>query len=78
MLAPISWLKDYIDITLPLKDLMWCMTEVGLTTEASHDTEGEKVLDVEVTPNRPDWLNIVGIAREIAAIEGSKIKFPIT
>ena len=76
MLAPISWLKDYVDIKLSLKDLMWRLTEVGLTTEAFHDTEGEKVLDVEVTPNRPDWLSIMGIAREIAAIEESKVKYP--
>lgn len=76
MLAPIPWLKDYIDIKLSLKDLMWRLTEVGATTEASHETESERVLDVEVTPNRPDWLSIVGIAREIAAIQGTKIKFP--
>ena len=27
----------------------------------------DAVLDIEVTPNRPDWLSVVGIAREIAA-----------
>lgn len=77
MLAPISWLKDYVDIKLDLKNLMWRMTEVGLTTEGYHETEGEKVLDVEVTPNRPDWLSILGIAREIAAVQGSKVSPPV-
>lgn len=76
MIAPINWLKDYVAISFPLKDLMWRMTEVGMTTEAYHETEGETVLDIEVTPNRPDWLCLLGIAREIAAIQGSKIKTP--
>lgn len=34
------------------------------------------VLDIEVTPNRPDWLNHVGIAREIGAIYGTKVSLP--
>ena len=36
----------------------------------------DTVLDIEVTPNRPDWLNHVGIAREIAAIYGTKVSLP--
>lgn len=28
---------------------------------------GDVVIDFEVTPNRPDWLGVVGIARELAA-----------
>jgi phenylalanyl-tRNA synthetase beta chain len=28
---------------------------------------GDAVIDFEVTPNRPDWLGVVGIARELAA-----------
>lgn len=34
------------------------------------------VLDIEVTPNRPDWLNHLGVAREIAAIYGTKVSMP--
>ena len=34
------------------------------------------VLDIEVTPNRPDWLNHLGVAREIAAIYGTKVAPP--
>jgi phenylalanyl-tRNA synthetase beta chain len=34
------------------------------------------VLDIEVTPNRPDWLNHMGVAREIAAIYGTKVSTP--
>jgi len=36
------------------------------------------VLDIEVTPNRPDWLSHVGVAREVAAIYGTKVSLPRT
>lgn len=54
------------------------MTEAGLTCESVKKINGEEVLDVEVTANRPDWMSIVGVAREIAAIQGlsTKIKEP--
>jgi len=34
------------------------------------------VFDLEVTPNRPDLNNVIGIAREIAAITGNSLKVP--
>jgi phenylalanyl-tRNA synthetase beta chain len=74
MLVPISWLKEYVEIDLRLKDLMWKMTEIGMATESYQKVGKEIVMDVEVTPNRPDWMSIVGIAREIAALQGKKIK----
>jgi len=52
------------------------MTEAGLTCESTQKEGGEIILDVEVTANRPDWMSIIGVAREIAAIQGVKIKEP--
>ena len=37
---------------------------------------GDTVLDVNVTPNRSDCLSMIGMAREVAAITGKKIKLP--
>ncbi|KQW73245.1 phenylalanine--tRNA ligase subunit beta [Phenylobacterium sp. Root77] len=34
----------------------------------------EAVIDFEVTPNRPDWLGVVGIARDLAAAGLGKLK----
>jgi phenylalanyl-tRNA synthetase beta chain len=36
----------------------------------------DTVLDIEVTPNRPDWLSHVGVAREVAAIYRTKVALP--
>ncbi len=35
------------------------------------------VYDLEITPNRPDWNSVIGIAREIAALTGHPLKLPV-
>ncbi|MEO6197189.1 MAG: phenylalanine--tRNA ligase subunit beta [Dehalococcoidia bacterium] len=37
---------------------------------------GDTIIEVEVTANRPDWLSIVGIAREVAALTGERWRDP--
>jgi phenylalanyl-tRNA synthetase beta chain len=50
-------------------------TPVGISlSEAFGGTD--TVFDIEVTPNRPDWLSLIGIAREICALTGRPLKLP--
>jgi phenylalanyl-tRNA synthetase beta chain len=37
---------------------------------------GDIVLDLDITPNRPDCLSVIGIAREIAALTGEPLHLP--
>ncbi len=37
---------------------------------------GETVLDIELTPNRPDCLGVVGVARDVSAITGNPLRQP--
>jgi len=37
---------------------------------------GDVVLDLDITPNRPDCLSVIGIAREIAALTGESLRLP--
>jgi phenylalanyl-tRNA synthetase beta chain len=37
---------------------------------------GDTILGLDITPNRPDCLSVIGIAREIAALTGSKVHLP--
>src|SRR3989344_4688181 len=76
MIVPLSWLKEYVDITLTPKELGEKLTEVGLGCEKIIKTKDDVIFELEITPNRPDCLSIIGVAREIAAIENKKIKFP--
>ncbi len=40
------------------------------------DYMGEVVLELELTPNRPDCLSIIGVAREVAALLGGALRLP--
>lgn len=37
---------------------------------------GEVILDLAVTPNRPDCLSLIGVAREVAALIGQSVHLP--
>ena len=37
---------------------------------------GDYVLDLEVTPNRPDCLSVLGVAHEVAALTGGTVREP--
>jgi len=37
---------------------------------------GDTIFDLEVTPNRPDCLCVIGIAREVAALTGQEVRLP--
>lgn len=76
MIVPLSWLKDYVDITLVPEKLGDKLTEVGLGCEKITKSNGDVTFELEITPNRPDLLSIIGIAREIAAFEQKKIRYP--
>lgn len=38
----------------------------------------DPVFEIDLTPNRPDCLSIIGVAREIAALQKTKLKYPDT
>jgi len=76
MKIPFSWLKEYIEGELELKKLANSLTMAGLEVGAIEEFQGDTVLDIEITPNRADCLSVIGIAREIKAIFGVKLKKP--
>lgn len=40
------------------------------------DLLGDVIFELSVTPNRADWLSVVGIAREVAALTGETVREP--
>jgi phenylalanyl-tRNA synthetase beta chain len=40
------------------------------------DLVGDSIIDLDITPNRPDCLSIIGIARESAALTGQTVRVP--
>ncbi len=69
-----KWLKDLIDIELSAEELAEHLTRVGITVEGVHLHGDDSVFDIDLTSNRPDCLSHLGVAREIAAITGKKLR----
>jgi len=72
MIISTNHLKKIVDLP-PQEKLVEILTSAGLNVEGIKDD----VLDLEITPNRGDCLSILGVAREIGAKTGQKIKFAI-
>lgn len=74
MKLPIEWLKEFVAVKLSPRQLAERLTMAGLEIGAIEEMEAGAVFDIEITPNRPDWLSIAGIAREVAAITQTPLK----
>ena len=67
MRVNLDFLKKYIDINDDQTELKELLASIGLEVDEIIDADGTTVFEVEITPNRPDWLSHIGIAREIHA-----------
>lgn len=76
MKVPIGWLREYLDFTCPLQELADDLTMAGLEVEEIVGSGEDTVFDVKVTPNRGDWLSMIGVAREAAPLVGTRMKMP--
>lgn len=75
----LNFVKEFLEIEISPKELARLLTMAGMEVEGFQKVGGDWVFDIEVTSNRYDWLSIVGIAKEIAAILGKnfKVKYPL-
>lgn len=76
MKVPINWLKELVTIPSDINVLTDKLTMVGHMLDKKSIVNDEIVLDLELRGNRADCYSIYGIAREVSAIFGSKVKLP--
>ncbi len=76
MLVSYKWLSEFIETGLSPEGMAEALTMVGLEVEGLEEARDDHVLEVNVTPNRPDCLSVLGIARELRAITSKPIKLP--
>lgn len=69
-----NWLKDFVDIKVKPEALADKLTMAGLEVKGIEAGAGDFVFEAEITSNRPDWLSVIGVAREVAALTGEKLK----
>ncbi len=75
-----NWLKDFVVLAPPLEDVAERLTLAGLEVKKIEPSADKKdmVFEIEITPNRADWLSHMGVAREIAIVENKAFKLPVT
>jgi len=72
----LSWLGEYVELPADPKELQRRLTDAGLNVEGMAAQGGDTVLDIDVTSNRPDCMNHVGLAREVSVLYGRPLRWP--
>jgi phenylalanyl-tRNA synthetase beta chain len=71
---PLSWLSEYAPVSVEPKRLADDLTSIGLAVDGIETHGGETVLELDVTTNRVDCMNVYGVAREVAALYGLALR----
>jgi phenylalanyl-tRNA synthetase beta chain len=75
-----NWLKEFVTFKASPEKLAELLTMAGLEVEsltALHDPETNRedwLFEISVTPNRGDCLGIAGLANEVSALTGGRVK----
>lgn len=76
MLVSYEWLKEFAALSASPDEVAERLTMAGLEIEGADKSSGDTVFEVNVTPNRPDCLSILGVAREAAAAFRAPLNIP--
>lgn len=76
MLFSKSWLAEYVDLPADVQEIQRRLTAAGMAVEGVEEHGEDTILDVEVTTNRPDTMNHLGLSRELAVIFDRPLKRP--
>lgn len=67
MKLPVAWLREHVQTALSDNALADRLTMAGLEVEETTPSAIGPVFHTKVTPNRGDWMSVLGSAREAAA-----------
>ncbi len=77
MLFSCDWLSAYVDLPDDREDLARRLTAAGFAVELiDQSDDGDTVFDIDVTTNRVDAMNHLGLAREVAVLTGAPLREP--
>lgn len=71
-----NWLLEYVDVKNSAKQAAQWLTMAGLEVTSLEEKGKDAILEIEVTTNRPDWLSVIGVARELSTITGKRLRAP--
>lgn len=77
MKISLAWLNLYLDRPVDADEAEQLLTAQGFPIEEREpQSNGDVMMDVEVTSNRGDCLSHIGVAREICAGSGRTLQLP--
>jgi phenylalanyl-tRNA synthetase beta chain len=76
MRLPLEWLHEFCAPALDAGPLAERLSMTGTNVERLLRHEGADVIELEITPNRPDCLGVYGVAREVHAATGAELAEP--
>ncbi len=71
-----SDLLQYISGSISDTDLLEQLTELGLEVDQSKKEKNDLLIKLDLTPNRGDCFSLIGIARDVCAVNNLKLKLP--
>jgi len=71
-----KWLKKYIKIDESVKSVANALTMSGSEVGEIVSCKDDSVMELEITANRPDCLNVLGLAREVGTIFNKDLLLP--
>ncbi len=74
MKLPVSWLREYVDVPEEPSRIGEDLTMVGFELGGIEGKGKDAVLDLDVTTNRVDAMNVYGLAREVAVIYSRRLR----
>ena len=72
----LEWLDDHVDVAAAggAAGVRHLLEQAGLPAESATASGSDTILDVEITPNRPDAMGHRGLARDVAATAGIALR----
>src|SRR5712692_4391890 len=74
MKVSLNWLREFVEVPVSPAELKRDLVMVGLNVESVASAGDDRILEVEVTTNRPDCLSHYGVARECAVLYRKALK----
>ena len=71
-----DWIRQYVESGEGAPEVAARLTAAGLAVEGQEPRGDDVIFDVDVTTNRPDCMNHLGLAREVATLVGKPLLFP--
>ncbi|MDD2620769.1 MAG: phenylalanine--tRNA ligase subunit beta, partial [Syntrophomonadaceae bacterium] len=72
----LKWLKQYVDFDWTPAELAHKLTMAGIAVDKIEEKESDSIMEMDLTPNRGDCLGLINLAREVAALNGARLKIP--